>query len=203
MSKSKTFIPKDYQVPHSLDQQIIKGRPSGEVLEFDFLFVGAGPASLAGAIRLKQLLPSSHIGIIEKASRLGGHSLSGAIINPIAFQKIFPHIATKDLPFHQPVTKEKMYFLTQKRAYRIPTPPTMRNQGFFTASLCEVVRWLGQKAEELGIDVFPNTPAQKLIVENHQVMGVQTTPSGLNRQSEKTDSYQEPVNILANTLFFS
>ncbi len=199
---SSSFIPKDYQ-KYSLDQKIIQGCPSGEVLSFSVLFVGAGPASLAGAIRLKQLLPDLQVGVIEKAGRLGGHSLSGAIINPIAFKKLFPQMTSKDWPFYQVVTSEKMYFLTEKSTYRIPAPPTMKNKGFFTASLCEVVRWLGKQAEELGVDIFPGTPAHKLIVEKDQVIGIQTTPSGLDRNGEKTPQYQEPVNILAENIFLA
>lgn len=197
------FTPKDYQPQYSLDQKIIQGRPSGEVLSFDALFVGAGPASLSGAIRLKQLLPDLQIGVIEKAGRLGGHSLSGAIINPIAFKKLFPKMTSGDWPFCQEVASEKMYFLTKKNAYRIPAPPTMNNKGFFTSSLCEVVRWLGKKAEGLGVDVFPSTPAHKLIVEKDRVIGIQTTPSGLDRNGEKTPQYQEPVNILAENIFLA
>ena len=198
-----SFIPRDYQSKYFLDQKIIKGRPSGEVLSFSALFVGAGPASLAGAIRLKQLLPDLQVGVIEKAGRLGGHSLSGAIINPLAFKKLFPQMTFKDWPFYQAVISEKMYFLTQKSQYRIPAPPTMKNKGFFTASLCEVVRWLGKKAEELGVDIFPGTPAHKLIVEEGKVIGIQTTPSGLDRNGEKTPQYQEPVNILAENIFLA
>lgn len=197
------FTPKDYQPQYSLDQKIVQGRPSGEALSFDALFVGAGPASLSGAIRLKQLLPDLQIGVIEKAGRLGGHSLSGAIINPIAFKKLFPQMTSKDWPFYQEVASEKMYFLTKKNAYRIPAPPTMNNKGFFTASLCEAVRWLGKKAEELGVDIFPSTPAHKLIVEKDRVIGIQTTASGLDRNGEKTPQYQESVNILAENIFLT
>ena len=197
------FIPKDYQLKYSLDQKIIQGRPAGEVLSFSALFVGAGPASLSGAIRLKQLLPDLSIGVIEKAGRLGGHTLSGAVINPLAFKKLFPQMTSKDWPFYQKVVSERMYFLTKTKAYRIPAPPTMKNKGFFTASLCEVVRWLGKKAEELGVDIFPSTPAHKLILEKNRVIGIQTTPYGLDRNGEKTSQYQEPINILAENIFLA
>ena len=187
-----------------MDQFISKGIPEGENLEMDILFVGAGPASLAGAIRLNQLYKGQkQIAIIEKASRLGGHSLSGAVINPIAFHKLFPSMDIKDSPLRIPVQSEKMYFLTKKNHYRIPAPPTMKNKGFYTASLCEVVRWLGEKAETAGIHIFPNTPGHKLIVEKDKVIGVQTTASGLNRNSEKTSKYQAPINILAKNIFLA
>jgi len=200
---SSSFIPEDYQLEYTLNRKIIEGCPSGEALSFDALFVGAGPASLSGAIRLKQLLPDLQIGVIEKAGRLGGHSLSGAVINPVAFQKLFPQMSLSDFPFRRSVAGEKMYFLNRKNALRIPVLWTMKNKGFFIASLCEVVRWLGKKAEELGVNIFPATPAHKLIVENDQVIGVQTTPSGLNRNGEKTSQYQGPVNILAKNIFLA
>ena len=196
----KTFIPKDFQTPSDIHQRLNSSQ-GDEPIKTDFLFVGAGPASLAGAIRLKQLFPDKNITVIEKASRLGGHSLSGAIINPIAFKKLFPE--TKDLPFYKPVTHEKMYFLTQKNNFRIPAPPTMNNKGFFTASLCEVVRWLGQQAESLGVDIFPQTAAEKLIIENKKVVGVQSTPLGLDRESNPKTQYQPPVSLLADKIFLA
>ena len=204
MSHYKAFIPKDYQKQSSIHNRLTSFQGDHEQkIRVDFLFVGAGPASLSGAIRLKQLFPEKNITIIEKASRLGGHSLSGAIINPIAFKKLFPEINPQDYPFYKPVTHEKMYFLTSKSQFRIPTPPTMKNKGFFTASLCEVVRWLGQKAESMGIDVFSQTAAEKLIIENDKVVGVQSTSLGLDRDSNKKSQYQEPVYILANKIFLA
>ena len=204
MKKNAGFTPNHYQPPYPLDQFISKGIPEGENLEMDVLFVGAGPASLAGAIRLSQLYKDQkQIAIIEKAGRLGGHSLSGAVINPIAFHKLFPNMNIKDSPLRLPIQSEKMYFLTKKNQYRIPAPPTMKNKGFYTASLCETVRWLGQKAETAGIHIFPNTPGYKLIVEKDKVIGIQTTAGGLNRNSEKTSKYQAPINILAKNIFLA
>lgn len=197
--KLKNFKPADYQ--SSYPKRIQNGIPSGESLKTDILFVGAGPASLSCAIHLARLLKGQKITIIEKAKHLGGHSLSGAVINPIAFKKLFPD--TDDWPFHLPIQNEKMYFLTKKHKIRMPLPPTMKNKGFYTASLCEIVRWLGKKAEDLGIDIFTNTSAQKLIVEKDRVLGVQTTPFGLDRDLNKTPQYQEPIHLLAKTVFLA
>ena len=201
----KQFIPKDYQPAYPFEKRILKGIPEGENLKFTALFVGAGPASLAGAIRFSQLFKGHDIsiGVIEKAGRLGGHSLSGAVINPIALKKLFPEMNEKDWPLRLPIQDEKMYFLTKNNKYRIPLPPTMKNKGFYTASLCEIVQWLGQKAEEKGIHIFPSTSAQKLIIDQGQVVGVQTTAMGLSRALEKTSSYQPPVNILAQNIFLA
>ena len=200
---SHSFIPADYQP--GLPERILNHIPEGETLKLNALFIGAGPASLAGAIRLAQLYKGQdfQIGILEKAGRLGGHSLSGAVINPLAFQKLFPDMNPKDWPFRQKVCSEKMYYLTAQNKIPLPLPPTMKNKDFFTASLCEVVRWLGGKAQELGVDIFTGASAEKLIVQNDRVIGVQTTPMGLDRSSQKTAQYQEPITLLADTVFIA
>ena len=204
--KQKSFKPKDYQPPYPLDQRIQQGIPSeGEKLDLDFLFVGAGPASLASAIRLAQLFQTTgqtpQIGVIEKAERLGGHTLSGAVINPIAFHKLFPQM--RDEPFKKIVQHEKMYFLTQNKKFRLMIPPSMNNKGFYTASLSEVVRWLGEKAAELGVHIFPATSAARLIMKDGQVLGVCTTESGLDKNLQKTSKHQPAISILARTTFLA
>ena len=204
MKHPASFIPKDYQAPYPLEQAILQAPPSdGETLSLDVLFVGAGPAALAGAIRLAQLYQnqSIQIGVLEKASRLGGHSLSGAVINPAPFRKLFPDENEKDWPLRFPIRKEKMYYLTEKSQFRCPLIPTMKNKGFYTASLCEAVRWLGGRAEKLGVNIFTSTSAQKLIVKQDQVIGVQTTAMGLDKSLSETLTYQPPVNIMAKTVF--
>ena len=204
MKNPSSFIPKDHQAPYSLEQKILHELPSGgETLCLDVLFVGAGPAALAGAIRLAQLYQGQdiQIGVLEKASRLGGHSLSGAVINPAPFRKLFPNESEKDWPLRLPIRKEKMYFLTEKSQFRCPLIPTMKNKGFYTASLCEVVRWLGARAEKLGVNIFTSTSAQKLIVKQGQVIGIQTTAVGLDKDLNETLTYQPPVNIMAKTVF--
>ena len=95
------------------------------------------------------------IGVLEKASQLGEHSLSGAVVDPVALHELFPELDIGDLPLRGRVGKEAVYFLTEKKALRLPTPPTMRNHGNYLASICEIVRWLGEKAEGLGVNVFP------------------------------------------------
>src|SRR6185437_19851 len=138
----------------------------------DVLTVGAGPAGLACAIELTRLvsrdreaggsMPELNIAILEKAESLGEHSLSGAVVNPRPFRELFPDLALEDLPFRQPVTNEAVYLLTEHRAQRIPTPPTMHNRNYFTASLCEIVRWLGERAEAAGVNTFTGFPVDAL-----------------------------------------
>jgi len=173
----------------------------------DVLIVGAGPAGLSCAIELARLVkqdqgagggtPDVNIAVLEKAGSLGEHSLSGAVVNPRAFRELFPELKPEDLPFRQPVNAEAVYLLTERRAQRIPTPPTMHNRGYYTASLCEIVRWLGERAEEHGINLFTGFPVDGLLVEGNAVRGVRTSPAGLDREGNPTGSYTEPTDLTA------
>jgi electron-transferring-flavoprotein dehydrogenase len=170
----------------------------------DVLFVGAGPAGLAGAIELARLARHQggdsagwNIGVLEKAGSLGEHNLSGAVVNPRAFRELFPELGDADFPFRQPVSHEAVYLLSSSGALRVPTPPTMHNQGYYTASICEMVRWLGQRAEAEGVNLFAGFPVDALLVEGNAVRGVRTTPSGLDREGQPTANYQPPTDLAA------
>ena len=169
----------------------------------DVLFVGAGPAGLAGAIELAKLVKADgtigdvNIGVLEKAGALGEHSLSGAIVNPRAFRELFPDVPESEWPFRQRVDREAVYLLTEGGSVKIPTPPTMKNHGNYAASLSEVVRWMGERAEALGVNVFPGFPADALLVDGSTVRGVRTTPTGLNREREPGDGYMDPADLTA------
>jgi electron-transferring-flavoprotein dehydrogenase len=201
------ILPLRHQPPLPLDRLILRDPPGAEALEMDIVIVGGGPAGLACAIELSQLargareaggnLPDLSIAVLDKASGLGEHSLSGAVVNPRAFQELFPHLPPDRLPFRQPVSGEAVYFLSERAAYRIPTPPTMHNAGFYTASLCEIVRWLGERAEELGVNLFPGFPVASLLVEGASVRGVRTAASGLDRNGAPGPAYQEPTDVTA------
>ena len=198
-----TILPIRHQSPLPLERMILRDPPGSEAVEMDVLIVGAGPAGLACAIELARLAkqadggPELNIGVLEKAESLGEHSLSGAVVNPREFRRLFPDVNASDLPFRQPVPGEAVYFLTEGRAQRIPTPPTMHNSGYYCASICEIVRWLGARAEELGVNLFVGFPADALLVEGNAVRGVRTTPSGLTRDGGRTPDYAEPTDLTA------
>ena len=112
--------------------------------------------------------------MLEKAAALGEHSLSGAVVNPRAFRELFPDLKDADFPFRAPVNHEGVYLLTSRNKVRLPTPPTMRNRGYYVASLCEIVRWLGAQAEQRGVNVFTGFPAAALLTEGSRVAGVRS-----------------------------
>ena len=189
MSKSSeralSLLPSRYQPPLPLDRLVLGETPGEDAVSVDVAIVGGGPAGLACALELARLSngdgPRLEVGVFEKASRLGEHCLSGAVVNPRPFKDLFPDVAEADLPFRRPVEREAVYLLTRGGALRLPTPPTMRNHGNWVASLCEVVRWMGERAEAAGVNIFPGFPVDALLVDGRQVVGVRTAPSGLNR----------------------
>lgn len=189
------ILPIRHQAPLPLDRLIVRDAPSAEALEMDVTIVGAGPAGLACAIELARLGPDLSIAVLEKAESLGEHNLSGAVVNPRAFRELFPDLEDSNFPFRGHVDAESVYFLTAGRALRIPTPPTMHNRGYFTASICEMVRWLGERAEEKGVNLFAGFPVDSLLVEGERVRGVRTTPSGLNRDGMPGSSYTAPTDV--------
>lgn len=202
-----TILPIRHQPALPLDRLIRPEPPGAEAVEMDVLFIGAGPAGLSGAIELARLakqdadqggtLGELNIGVLEKAESLGEHNLSGAVVNPRAFRELFPGMDDSEFPFRQRVDHEAVYFMTPSKATRVPTPPTMQNQGNYSASICEIVRWLGEKAEGLGVNIFTGFPADALLVEERKVVGVRTTPAGLDRSGEPGSDFTEPTDLTA------
>src|SRR4029453_14838333 len=184
MTKSNSRVrPSDFPPPFDFREHIAEpSDPPEERIEVGVLIVGAGPAGLACAIRLGQLLeedPATRerlgevpIAVLEKGKQPGSHLLSGAVVNPRALRRLFRDRKRIDeMPFYGPVDPQAVYFLTKGSAYRIPAPPTMKNEGNYVASLSGLGRWLADEAEEAGAMLLPETAAEKLLVSDGRVHG--------------------------------
>jgi electron-transferring-flavoprotein dehydrogenase len=193
--------PADFPPPFDANEFIAEAAdPADERIDVGALVVGAGPAGLSAAIRLAQLMQERPelgerlgevpIAVVEKGKAPGAHLLSGAVVNPRAFRQLFPGMHSEDMPFRSRVEREGLYFLTSKRALRLPAPPTMWNHGNYVASLAEIGRWLAERAEELGVTIVPETTARKLLVTGGRVVGIRTGDRGRGRGGEELPNFE-------------
>jgi electron-transferring-flavoprotein dehydrogenase len=168
-----------------------------ETMEFDVVIVGAGPAGLAAAIRLKQLAAETgkdiSVVVLEKGSQVGAHILSGAVIDPVALDRLLPQWREQDSPLQTEVSEDRFYYLTEKGGIGFPSflmPPLMSNHGCYTGSLGSLCRWLGEQAEALGVEIYPGiSVTDAMIGPNGEVEGVITGDMGVARDGTHKDSY--------------
>ena len=181
--------------------------PAREAMEFDVVIVGAGPAGLAAAIRLKQLSPDTTVVVVEKGSEVGAHILSGAVIDPIALDKLLPDWRGEDTPIKTQVSDDRFYWLSQSRALRLPNlmmPPLMSNHGNYVVSLGNVCRWLAAKAEALGVEIYPGFAAAEVLFDGSgAVAGVATGDMGVAKDGHHKDSFTRGMELRAKYTLFA
>jgi electron-transferring-flavoprotein dehydrogenase len=201
--------PSDFPPPWSAGEAFRPPTdPVDERIDVGFLIVGAGPAGLAAAIRLGQLIEEDPetaerlgdvpVAVLEKGKAPGSHLLSGAVVNPRGLQRLFRGRKRLDeLPFYGAVEAESVLFMTRRHAYRIPTPPTMVNDRNQIASLARLGAWLAEEAEALGATVLPETAAESLLVDGGRVLGVRTGDRGRGRNGEPLSNFEAGSDIAA------
>src|SRR5215218_5908545 len=186
-----------------------------ESIEMDVLFVGAGPASLSGALHLSKLVAEHNeavekgtrqgkslgeiqIAVIEKGAAVGSHILSGAVMDPKALRELIPDFIEQGAPVESPVNEDYFLYLTKTRAIQSPvTPPPLKNHGYYVVSLNKLTAWLGEKCEEAGINIFPEFPGAEMLYDGDKVIGVRTGDKGIDKTGKPKSNFEPGVDIVA------
>ncbi|MGZ3410021.1 MAG: electron transfer flavoprotein-ubiquinone oxidoreductase [Xanthobacteraceae bacterium] len=181
--------------------------PAREAMDFDVVIVGAGPAGLAAAIRLKQISKDISVVVVEKGSEVGAHILSGAVIDPIGLNRLLPDWRTDDAPLKTEVTDDRFYMLSGSSAFRLPNfmmPPLMNNHGCFIGSLGNVCRWLASRAEELGVEIYPGFAAAEVLYDTHgAVTGIATGDMGVGKDGKPKASFARGMELRGKYTLFA
>ncbi len=187
-----------------------------ESLEMDVVFVGAGPANLSGALHLARLVSEQNdavgrgtregnplgeiqIAVIEKGSEVGGHILSGAVMDPRGLAELIPDFVDAGAPLESPVKEDHFLYLTARHAIRSPiTPPPLQNHGYYIVSLNRLTAWLGEKCEEAGVNIFPEFPGAEMLYDtSDRVVGVRTGDKGIDKEGKRKPNFEPGVDLLA------